>query len=429
MLSSPGIRRISVAVFAAFSAAAAAVVVAGVVVSLQRLHAVLEAADAPQRALFDHGLSALDPRAPENLTNESCAVCHQDEYDQWKKSRHATAGVNENFQAQFLDPKGGRKQWCLNCHAPINPGGGLLPTQEPAGIDDAFREAPYWLTRGVGCITCHVRDGKILVTRVTKESSRHHPVRLAPELGKAEFCAGCHQFAEKFIGMPDAFGGRLQQASFAEFHDFHAAGAGVQRCHDCHMPAGDHLMPGGYSTSMVKSALELELSAKWQDDPQRLRVSVSVSAQGVGHRLPGGEHFFRFLTVRTWVNDADGRPVFSLIRNQPAGNGEQSKEKTVFKWPQIEEIGHQRGPFELGLDPYAKPTPDTRLSPGQERVYHYLTDIEAKQFKQPLQVYTEIWYHMMRQGEAVKFGFRPEKMERLILSKTTTIPPREDRGR
>src|SRR5262245_44134818 len=81
---------------------------------------VLRAARAATPIHFDQGLTVLVPRAPAGWTDHACGSCHSQAYEQWIESRHAVAGVNDNFQAQFRHDEVGRKQWCLNCHAPAN---------------------------------------------------------------------------------------------------------------------------------------------------------------------------------------------------------------------------------------------------------------------------------------------------------------------
>ena len=213
-------------------------VLSGCILAGQQLWRVVEANDAPTPVYFDHGLSPVLAKAPADWTNESCRACHKEAYDSWKQSRHAIAGIEDNFRVECLSPKGGRQQFCLNCHAPRNPGHGVLPTALPENLDTVFTKRPDWLTAGVDCITCHVRDGKILGTSSSAEAERAHPMRVAPELGRAEFCAGCHNFSFKTQELPDNFHGGLHQASLDEFLDFRAADGQVHSCQECHMAGG-----------------------------------------------------------------------------------------------------------------------------------------------------------------------------------------------
>ena len=217
-------------------------VIVGIAVAGVPLQKVLQASSPPSPILFDHGLSPANIEAPVTWNNRQCRSCHQDEYRQWQASRHAAAATNRKFQAQCTQSIGGRRQWCVNCHAPTTPDGDRLPTQEPRNLDRLFSEQPPWLVAGVDCLTCHVRNGKVLTTHISAKGQQAHPLQLAPELGTAEFCAGCHQFAFKSTTFGDEFHGQLQQASLEEFLDFRRSGGAEDTCLDCHMPNGDHLM-------------------------------------------------------------------------------------------------------------------------------------------------------------------------------------------
>ena len=137
------------------------VVATGSVWTIYQTRDVLRSTQPLTPLLFDHGLSSLDPQAPRSWTNEQCGTCHQSEFKQWAHSKHAEAGINSNFQAQFLEATAGRAQWCLNCHAPINQGTLNHASMEPDNVDALFVLKPAWLIAGVDCLSCHVRDGQV----------------------------------------------------------------------------------------------------------------------------------------------------------------------------------------------------------------------------------------------------------------------------
>lgn len=396
-------------------------IAAGAFVAFAQVRDVLQSAKRPTPVLFDHGLSGLDPRAPQAWTNRHCGTCHPHEYKTWKQSRHAVSASNENFQLECLLPDDGRTQFCLNCHAPLNPGGKTYPTVEPDELDEAFAERKDWLVQGVDCLTCHVRDGLVLATRVTEKGRTAHPMRRAPELATAEFCAGCHQFGFKIERIPDAFGGHLQQASFEEFLDVRARGISESSCHDCHMPAGDHLMAGGYSPDMLEQAVSLELSAAWREDVPAVEISIVVEGGHVGHRIPGGEHF-RFLTLRTTLKDARGR-LISATRQAPAARNVEASlgEKVVYTWPRVETMRRELGPFEHEIDIKAEPIPDTRLWPGERRHFKYLAPLDPESLDGPLLVRTELWYHLMDETKARKVGHSLDEVTWLIQHKEKSL--------
>ena len=417
--------------------------VVGAAVAVHRVTQVLEAAKPATAVLFDHGLTALDLRAPQGWTNTYCGSCHQTEYKQWQQSRHAISASNENFQLECLLPAHGRRQFCVNCHAPRNPGLSAFPPAEPTDLDEAFRSSQPWVSQGVDCLTCHVRDGKVLATTLTEKGQRAHPMRLAPELATSEFCAGCHQFGFKPWDFPDGFNGDLQQASFEEFLDVRAKGQGEARCHDCHLPDGDHRMRGGYSAEMLEQAVWLELAAQWRDDFRNVHISVVVEGGHVGHRIPGGEHF-RYLTLKTTLIDATGRPVTAsetsssqadrLMKRLPASQ----RQKVVRHWPQVEtmrrhlpfpvfssnfstftwpHVETKRRRFDKSL---SERTSDNRLWPGEQRRFDYLVPIDATP-SGPLKVRTELWYHLMDDGKARVVGHELDEVRWLVQHKEMSL--------
>lgn len=405
-------RRIAVLVGVVVSCA----VLAAATIFWQQADEVLVTARGPTPVLFDHGLTALDTRAPQGWTNEWCGSCHQPAYEQWSRSMHARAGSNQNFGKQFLEPDAGRQQWCINCHAPANSGQLNYASREPEGIDEAVQKQHAWLARGVDCLTCHVRDGQILATRVTDQAQLAHPVRLAHELASPEFCAGCHQFGHKRRELPDGWRGLLQQASLEEFLDYRRGGGSEARCHECHMPAGDHEMPGGYSTEMVRGALQLELTPVWREDSRLVEIIVALSSDSVGHRVPGGEHHFRFLTLKTTVADAQGArvtpaPAGEVPTTPPAGS-------VVLKhWPRVESMRFKMGIHEQGHAPQDPGNADTRLRPGERREFRYVMPIDPAAWNGPLHVSAEVWYHVLDDEEASHFGLSPADIQWQVLSR------------
>ena len=391
-------------------------VVAATLTGVVRVWRVVGSAERTAPVLFDHGLSAI---APEQIhvrwTNESCEKCHAAEYTQWKRSRHHVAATNEGFRAQLLTPGDGRKQWCVNCHAPINPGATNLPTQEPAGLDALYASPPSWLVNGVDCLACHVRGDEILVTKASAEAARAHPIRVAPELGTAEFCGGCHQFNSHSNVFPDSLSGQLQQASFEEFLD-HSTEA---RCHDCHMIGGDHHMPGGFDKSMIRNALSLDLSAEWNADQQSALVSADVTVGHVGHRVPGGEHFFRHLTLRTVVERDDGAAL-STGGALPRDSVQAAEsELMVRQWPRVETFGHKMGTYEKYG--FGEPNPDTRLSPGQSRSFRYRVPFDPAEIGSVVRVRSELWYHVLEEENARLFGLSVADTRWIVVSQETRL--------
>ena len=394
--------------------------------ALLAVNGVLHASVAETPVSFDQGLNRLETRAPRHWTNQWCGTCHKQAYAEWKSSRHFVAGTNENFQAQCLATGGGRQQWCFNCHAPTNPATTLLPLHEPPQLEQLFERPPHWLEQGVGCLSCHVRDGQVLVTNATQKARDAHPIRKSQELGTAEFCAGCHQFNFKDVHLPDYLHGPFQQASLEEFLDYRLADGFETRCHDCHMPGGKHVMPGGYDNKMLNRALKLELAADWEQEQEQVAVSVSVTARRVGHKVPGGE-FFRSVTLHTWVTNSRGevlRDTSVESSSEPAagpGGAAIDPETPGGAWPRVEIFSRRRGAFDNGPQALELSPTDSRLRPGETREFRYELRPAADPSGFPLQVHAELWYHVMHETEAEEFHFSPEAVKSLICSERRSV--------
>ncbi len=398
------------------------IVVAGLVVlglivwSGWQVESVLSPAEAQTTILFNQGLDPVETRAPSGWTNQWCGSCHKKEHEEWSGSRHNVAASTDNFAVECLEPGSGRQQYCLNCHAPRIPARGL-PTSEPPGLDADYKQKPEWLTAGVDCLTCHVRDGQVVSTKVTAKGQAAHAMRADHALGQAEFCAGCHQFAFKDIDLPDRFHGALQQASLEEFLEYREAGGVETRCHDCHMPRGGHHMPGGYDDQMVRQAVKMELEANWIEPGKVAEVRVTLKAGRVGHRVPGGEEL-RFLTLRTQLVGGDGLPV-----GTPEAVEEGAAE--LDGWPVVETLRRHMGDLEHGRDPTAAPAPDTRLKPMETRTYVYRVTIPsnvAGADDGPLKVRSRLWYHLMHDGKAKLFGHATKDVQRVIHEQVVRLP-------
>ena len=170
----------------------------------------------------------------------TCKECHARQYDQWRASRHASSTSNALFVSAFRrEPM----RWCLGCHAGAIAG------------------------EGIGCNDCHVRDGAVVDQR---------------RLAEPAFCGRCHQF--DFPG-----GGAPMQDTLAEWQRSPSAAAG-RTCQDCHMRAGDHHFPGGHDRALLEASVRVRVERVTPD-----RVRVTLAARSVGHRLPTGDPFRRFV--------------------------------------------------------------------------------------------------------------------------------------
>ena len=175
-------------------------------------------------------------------------------------------------------------------------------------------------------------------------------------------------------------------------------------------------MPGGHSDSMRKRAVDLELASRWRPDLRMVEITVAITAQNIGHRLPGGEHH-RYLTLRTTLVDADGSPVEPAEAAPPPAGSEPAT--LVKQWPQIESMRRRMGPYERG-DPSAEPIADTRLWPEERRQFRYLVPIDPAR-QGSLTARAEVWYHLMSDSKAELFNHKLEDVQWLVHEKESRV--------
>lgn len=241
--------------------------------------------------------------AEQGLANADCAHCHAEVAAEFAGSEHASAFTDPFFQRAFGDePETG----CRNCHAPQ-----AAPAPNVAGEGD-----------GVGCATCHVRDGAIVdgpaaPTAADAEPSPHKVVR-AEQFGAADFCAGCHQFG--FLALPRDRRPRfesadLQQTTFAEWQQRGRSAT----CQQCHMPVvtrvsgrgGRSHRFGGRTAEMLSGAVQVEAEA--ERDGGQLVAQFALRANTAGHSVPTGD-LFRRLDLRLVAPDGRIAAVAHLGR-------------------------------------------------------------------------------------------------------------------
>lgn len=242
------------------------------------------------------------PPAGLDLDPATCGGCHTRVHRGWSGSQHATSYTDPAFQAAW---RPWPDAWCLHCHAPLaDPGG-------PAGAKlPPDRDLGAAAEHGVSCAACHVRDGEVLTaTRPGWLAQRKHPTRQDPRLADGALCAGCHDF--EFQHHTPAFPMTWSDEPLQDTHDewagswFAEQGTG---CVDCHVQKRRHRFAGGHDVDQLRDALDLALEQTSDG------LSVTLTATGVGHRVPTGDPFRR-LVLEVCAEPAcetrTGRAVFA----------------------------------------------------------------------------------------------------------------------
>lgn len=234
--------------------------------------------------------------------NAECEGCHRDVAGEWRGSLHQRAYIDAPFaEALTREPAA----FCRGCHAPEADPAAPAPA-ELAGL-------------GVGCVSCHVPQDRILAAPraagppPARASPAPHEVVRTPGMAGDQACAGCHEFT--LPRRPDVW---MQRTIGEHAESLHADVA----CADCHMPrlAGgrrDHRFLASRDPELLRRSLRVR--AARDGDTARLTLEPG----SVGHAVPTGD-LFRRLVVEAEVADARGvltREARALGRSFAAESG------------------------------------------------------------------------------------------------------------
>lgn len=232
-------------------------------------------------------------RLERDLSPESCAQCHTEQFEAWRDSLHAHA-LSPGLLGQF--PQLGLKESndCLNCHAPLAEQKLNVPAQidatllehlqRPEGFDrTANASTPRSALRhaGVTCAACHVRGWQRfgpprrgMASAGHMAGAAHGGFTATPAFEQSNFCAGCHQFPQAY-----AINGKPLENTFEEWRRSSFARRGIQ-CQSCHMPDRKHAFKGIHDPAMVRSGLDIRTHASQQ------RATLSIASTAIGHAFP-----------------------------------------------------------------------------------------------------------------------------------------------
>ena len=116
----------------------------------------------PSAPLPPQGRPPLDALpATSSLSAESCALCHQKQYSQWKTSMHRNSFIDPLHQAA-LQAEG--IPFCSGCHLPLTEQAPVLIKGYQDGdftkpiIEPNPTFVPSLMSEGLTCVACHVRN-------------------------------------------------------------------------------------------------------------------------------------------------------------------------------------------------------------------------------------------------------------------------------
>lgn len=205
------------------------------------------------------------------LSSVSCAACHTSQFADWSRARHAIA-MSPGVRAQMNDQPE-LSGMCATCHTPL---------------DEQWAD-PYLSADGVGCSGCHSRGSQkfgpppletTIAPMVARYPSPHGAANTRDFFESADFCAGCHQFAE---GNAPKVNGAFLQNTVEEWRASRAAREG-KTCQTCHMPGRRHLFRGIHDPETVRSGVRWSFDARVVGDKVESRLTLTNTE--TGHAFP-----------------------------------------------------------------------------------------------------------------------------------------------
>ena len=258
-----------------------------------------------------------------------CGGCHEDHFEQFRSSPHATSARSPIFQAMLPDVErawgGAARAQCEGCHAPAHSSDegigclschaavgnhaerdGMLAVDPSAPLAGSLRDAAPsvahrtrqsdFLTSPSLCGTCHELTGPALVDEPTLSE-----YRASPQAAGGVTCAGCHMPDDgerPLTNDPDARPRSTRSHRFVGFDP--PWGAGPEEA----AAAAER------TRALLASALTLEVVRVEGG------VEIALSNTGAGHAVPTGATFLRDLWVDVVIDGVTG-PRVIVLGDQP----------------------------------------------------------------------------------------------------------------
>lgn len=236
--------------------------------------------------------------AVSQLSPEACGICHQQQLEDWKTSRHAIA-MGPGVRGQLAEQNPATILTCQTCHAPLSEQAEFLPRGEddvsnPTNLSGSgsgyIANKGYdaeLQSHGIVCAACHVRSHQrfgppfsehAAAARVFAEG-HHGGAVVASAYSDSAFCKPCHQFEENGFSL----NGKLLENTYNEWLESPHAQEG-KSCQSCHMPDRRHQWRGIHDPESVKNALKLNVEIG--SHQESIEAEIRLTNQGAGHHLP-----------------------------------------------------------------------------------------------------------------------------------------------
>lgn len=391
-----------------------------------------------------------------HVSSEMCKSCHQEIYQQWKRSMHAqSTALDDPIHSTFYnmvvgDPTmenvvhkaSGKFPVCLQCHAPN------------AARDKTTKlDAMAAYAEGVNCVACHTlskyngvkgEDGKVRLGLKAYEvaDTLQAPSGFNLALNRLKSAGSAGLFGEALVtadtgdkpnphlGEPVEVDGkeipalpmegnpRLMRTNAACMgcHDQRNNPQGVPlcmtggeymmsqtnvNCLSCHMPVVDgianHAMGGGHSHEILRRSVVFDVTSEPMGDT--LRTTVLLQNQQP-HSLPTGAPF-RNMYLKLTAYDDYGEVVWENAAGHPGKDDPQA----FMAYTLADDAGNPAAP------PVAtKPGQDTRLKPHETRELSYEIPAEGVAL-----VRGELYYNLLWPQLVKKFTHLPDEVKAPVL--------------
>jgi hypothetical protein len=231
--------------------------------------------------------------------------------EDWRGSAHARSTQSPLYLAMRRHGGDG----CERCHAPLSQHDttGQL-AREGVGCEGCHLIHDAEAARAGGVYAANHKDNVMYASICDAKNHYFHKMGCSPFHEEARFCGACH-----LMYRPLASGESIPV--YTEYEEWAAGPAAAEGmdCQVCHMPSetvavaeGEAARAGvghhgllGLSGRLRGRALTLAAAVSGRE---RLRVAVTLTNSGAGHRVPTGSPERR-LILRARTVDADGREV------------------------------------------------------------------------------------------------------------------------
>lgn len=268
--------------------------------------------------------------ADEFIQSEQCSVCHEEIYNEWKKSYHskasalvdkAHASVSQAFSKSMEESGKDGNYHCGSCHAPMSTNLKELMSGE------AKLDGKDWTqSEGVGCAFCHRIDAVVQMPkfnqyRITKYNAfgvsyspidkLPHQVVTSPIFASGEQCMGCHSHNINSNGVSICI---MKEE-------------GTDNCISCHMQRVEgpratgsktkthlsHMISGAHDIDMLREAVTMDSSLNTKDGKNILEITLT---NNIKHSFPSTNPM-RISYLKIKVLDKNGHITWSNFTKSP----------------------------------------------------------------------------------------------------------------